>query len=332
MSEFFASYGIFLAKSLTIIGTILITFGGILAMATRNKLKTKEKLDIINLSKHYRKLKDQINGEILDKKELKILTKIEKEKNKVKTNNEKDLIRGRLFVIDFLGDIRASAVENLREAITAILSIANAEDEILVTLESSGGTIHGYGLAASQLQRIRNHGIHLTVAVDKVAASGGYMMACVANKIIAAPFAIIGSIGVIMQLPNFHRLLKKYSVDYEQIMAGTYKRTLSLFGENTQEGRDKMQQEVNEAHQLFQNFIALHRPTVNIENLATGETWYGTKAREIRLIDEILTSDDYLMEASIDRKIFKIVHSTKKSMVEKLSLVLQKNLIETFNY
>ena len=334
MTDFFVTYGIFLAKSLTTVLAILAIFGGIMATVSKGKLRAKEKLEVIDLNEHYQEIKTLMYGEILDKKSLKLFLK--KERKNQKTNaEEKNVGRknsgGNIFAIDFTGDIKASAVENLREAITAVLTIATINDEILINLESPGGTIHCYGLAASQLQRIKERRIPLTVAVDRVAASGGYMMACVADKILAAPFAIIGSIGVIAQLPNFHRFLKKHDVDYEQIMAGEYKRTLSLFGENTDEGREKMQQDVNEAHQLFQNFISAHRATVNIERLATGETWYGIKAQEIGLVDEISTSDDYLLKASENRRIFKVVHSIKKSLGEKLSLSLEQSLARIFN-
>ena len=108
-----------------------------------------------------------------------------------------------------------------------------------------------YGLAASQMQRIRDKKLKLTVCVDKVAASGGYMMAVVADKIIAAPFAVLGSIGVLAQVPNFHRLLKKHDVDFEMLTAGKYKRTLTMFGENTDKGREKFQEDIEDTHVLF---------------------------------------------------------------------------------
>ncbi|OGT07879.1 MAG: hypothetical protein A2V89_01015 [Gammaproteobacteria bacterium RBG_16_37_9] len=157
------------------------------------------------------------------------------------------------------------------------------------------------------------------------------MMACVADRILAAPFAIIGSIGVIAQLPNFHRLLKKHDIDFEQVMAGQYKRTLSLFGENTKEGRSKLQQEVEEAHLLFKDFIIANRPTVDIDLLATGETWYGTKAKEMRLIDDIITSDDYLLAANDKANIFKVKYTIKKSLTERFGISIQKTISRIIN-
>ena len=319
MTEFFYTYGLFLTKALTVVITILLTFGGIIAIATKNKLNSKEKIKVTDLNEKYQEMKEVINNETLEKSELKKIKKQEKQSEK--TNKTK---RDRIFVLNFDGDIKASAVANLREEITAILTVATPRDEVLIKIESPGGMVHGYGLAASQLKRIRDRSIPLIAAVDKVAASGGYMMACVADRILAAPFAILGSIGIIAQLPNFNRLLKKYDIDYEQVMAGQYKRTLSLFGENTKDGRKKMQEEVDEAHTLFKNFVADNRPMVDINTLATGETWYGTRAKEMRLVDEIITSDDYLLAASNKNNIFKIEYIIKKGLAEKIGISIQK--------
>jgi serine protease SohB len=326
MTNFFYTYGLFFAETLTAVIAILLVFTGLIAIATKNKLQSKEKIKVTKLNEKYQEMKEELNNETLEKDELKKLKKQEKQAEKTKAKLEKniDVRRGRIFVLNFDGDIRASAVDNLREEITAILTVATPKDEVLIKIESPGGMVHGYGLAASQLKRIRDRSIPLTAAVDKVAASGGYMMACVADRILAAPFAILGSIGVIAQLPNFNRLLKKHDIDYEQVMAGQYKRTLSLFGENTKDGRQKMQEEVDEAHTLFKNFVAVNRPMVDINTLATGETWYGTRALEMRLVDEIMTSDDYLLAASNKNNIFKIEYIIKKGLVEKLGLSIQK--------
>lgn len=332
MTNFFSTYGLFFAEILTVVIAILITFGGLVAIAGKNKLKSKERIEITNLNQRYQEIKEMMDEETLEKAELKKIRKEEKQaenlqKKQAKNNPE---TKQRIFVLKFDGDIKASAVENLREEITAVLTVATPKDEVLIEIESPGGVVHGYGLAASQLQRIRNRKIPLTVAIDKVAASGGYMMACVADRILAAPFAIIGSIGVIAQLPNFNRLLKKCDIDYEQIMAGQYKRTLSLFGENTAEGRSKMQQEVNETHILFKEFIALNRPTVQIDSLATGETWYGTRAKEMRLVDDIITSDDYLLAANETANIFRIEYIIKKGLIEKFGISIHKTLTRIF--
>lgn len=326
MTSSLQNYWFFLAKSLTLSITILITFMGIALIIAKNKLKSKEKLKITKLNDKYEQMQDMLQIETLEKGDFKKIKKQAKQDRKAKKADKNNATKLRVFVLRFDGDIKASAVDNLREEVTAILTVANKNDEVLVQLDSAGGMVHGYGLAASQLKRIRDNNIFLTVSVDKVAASGGYMMACVADKILAAPFAIIGSIGVIAQLPNFNRFLKKHDVDFEQVIAGQYKRTLTLFGENTDEGRRKMQQEIDETHILFKNFVAQNRPIVPIDRLSTGETWYGTRAKEIQLIDEIITSDDYLLESSKHKNIFRIEYVIKKSIIEKLGSTIQAAL------
>ena len=235
-------------------------------------------------------------------------------------DEEKQTIQPRIFVVDFDGDMQASQVEQLREEVSAILPLATSTDEIVVRVESGGGVVHGYGLAASQLLRVKEAGVRLTVSVDKVAASGGYMMACVADTIIAAPFAIVGSIGVVAQLPNFHRLLKKNDIDFELHTAGEYKRTLTVFGENTDKAREKFQADIDDVHDLFKQFVAENRSTVSIDEVSTGEYWFGQRALEKRLVDRLCTSDSYLMEKSRDHDIVEVRYRARRSWQEKLGL------------
>ncbi len=225
----------------------------------------------------------------------------------------------RIFVLDFEGDIKASEVDLMREEISAVLSFASKEDEIVLRLNSAGGMVHTYGLAASQLERIKSAEIKLTICVDEVAASGGYMMACLADKLIAAPFAIVGSIGVVAQLPNFNRVLKKHGVDYETFTAGEYKRTVTMFGENTEKGKEKFIEEIQDTHLLFKEFVSEARPAVDINTVATGEVWFGKRAIEHQLIDELNTSDDFLMKACQSADVFQVRYEMKKSFGEKLS-------------
>lgn len=235
----------------------------------------------------------------------------------------------RIFVLHFEGDLKASAVDHLREEVTAILTVATPEDEVFVTIDSAGGMIQTYGLAASQLARFRTQAIPLTVAVDKIAASGGYLMACVANQILAAPFSIIGSIGVLAQLPNFHRFLKKHNIDFEQITSGEFKRTLTIFGENTEKGRQKFQQELDEAHQLFKGFIHEYRPALELEKVATGEYWLGTRAKEMGLVDKLITSDDYLLDANAKgQNIYAIRYSCKETLKDKISAMMKMAMMK----
>jgi serine protease SohB len=250
----------------------------------------------------------------------------EKSSNDSTTIKEKSVI----FVLRFDGDVEASAVELLREEITAIISIAKPNDEVVLCLESPGGMVHAYGLAASQLTRIKNANLHLTIIVDQVAASGGYMMACVGNKILAAPFAIIGSIGVVAEIPNFHRLLKHNKVDYEQHTAGEFKRTLTMFSENTDLARTKFKQELEETHELFKHFILENRPELSIDKVATGEHWYGSQALTLGLIDGIMTSDEYIVHAAQEQSVFEINYQVKKSLAERFSFSIQSSIEKAF--
>ena len=229
----------------------------------------------------------------------------------------------RIFVLNFDGDIRASAVSSLCQEVSAILTMAGPGDEVVVRVESGGGVVHGYGLAASQLRRLRDRGIPLTVAVDKIAASGGYMMACVADQIIAAPFAFIGSIGVLLQAPNLRGLLKKHDVEFEQIYAGEHKRTLTLFGENTDKAREKVRQQIEETHNLFKAHVKAQRPGVDIEQVATGEYWLGSRALEMGLVDRLQTSDDYLMDARFDAQILELHYAEKLKLIDRFSSLMR---------
>lgn len=323
MAEFFLEYGLFLAKTVTLVVAFIAVVLVIVAVASKKQPQGKDSIEIKKLNQKYDDMAMAVNSSILPKNAVKKLTKEEKQKHKQKQKSPEEE-RRRIFVLNFHGDIRASAVASLREEITAILMVANEKDEVFVRLESGGGVVHAYGLAASQLMRVRERNIPLTVAVDKVAASGGYMMACVANKIIAAPFSIVGSIGVVAQIPNFHRLLKKHDIDFEQFTAGEFKRTVTMFGENTEEGRIKFRKEVEDIHLLFKDFITQHRPKVDIASVSTGEHWPGIRALENQLVDELKTSDDYLLDNSKDADLFEIKFSTKKSLWEKLGLQMQQ--------
>lgn len=314
---------------------IFIILIGIISIASRGKDKLRGRITIKNLNKKYREVKDALSAEILSKSELKKFHKEQKKADKMKEKSAENQAKKNVFILNFEGDIKASAVTALREEVTAILGIATPRDEVVVKVESAGGMVHAYGLAASQLMRIRQQHIPLTIIVDKIAASGGYMMACIGNKILAAPFAIIGSIGVIVQLPNFHRLLKDKHIDFEQITAGQFKRTLTLFGENTEKGREKMHEEVEDIHRLFKDLIKTNRPALDVQKVATGEHWLGAQALELNLVDELRTSDDYLLKQSQDAELYEIHYHMKKSLAEKISaqarvLMGRRSLEETY--
>lgn len=316
MIEALIEYGLFFAKTATLLIALVIALTAIISLGRRDK--TAERLIVKNMNEKYDTMRELLEYEVLDKKSLKKISKAHKKEIKAKKKEATEKIKHRVFVLNFKGDIRATAVESLREEITALLTIANQEDEVLLRLENPGGTVHEHGLAASQLLRLRQRDIPLVVAVDKVAASGGYLMASTANKIIAAPFAIIGSIGVLAQIPNFHRVLEKHGVDFEQITAGKYKRTITMFGKNTDEDRKKLKQDLEEIHDLFKSSVTAHREELDIEQVATGEHWYGQQALELKLVDELMTSDDYLLEKSKDSNIFEIQYKLKPKLGKRL--------------
>lgn len=330
MMDFLLQYGLFLAKTLTIIVGILIVISALLS------LRLKEKADegnfiITNINDKFEEISQSFQSETLPKAEWKKWQKEQKRLAKEKYKSE-DFSFRRLFIMRFEGDIRASQVKCLREVISAIITIAAPEDEVLLVLESPGGMVHGYGLAASQLNRLREYGLHLTVAIDKCAASGGYMMACVANKILAAPFALVGSIGVVGQLPNFHRLLEKNHIDYELITAGEYKRTLTVFGENTEKGREKFKEEIEQTHALFKEYITMYRPQIDIQQVATGEHWYATTAMQYHLVDEIKTSDDFILSKLASHQLFEVSYKEKQKLSERITqgiaLTLEKSVLK----
>ena len=313
MLEIFLEYGLFLLKVITVLISVIVLISFV---AASKKSNISEGLEIENLNEKYKGLSDSLNKAVMEKGEWK--KKHKSEKAIAKKNKKKKTRKPKAYILDFIGDIKASAVPSLREEITAILDIAKRNDQIVLRLDNHGGVVHEHGLAASQLARIRQKKIHLTVVVDKVAASGGYLMASVANKIYAAPFAILGSIGVIAQLPNFNRLLDNYGVDFEQITAGQYKRNVTMFGKNTDQDREKLKDQLDEIHELFKSSVNEYRPKLDLEKVATGEHWYGSKALELGLIDEIKTSDELLIEMSKKYEIFSVKLKIKKPLKKRL--------------
>ncbi|AIZ32586.1 protease SohB [Pseudomonas parafulva] len=319
--EFLAEYASFLAKTATLVIAILVILSGIANLRGKGRRKPGGQLQVTRLNTFYKDLRERLETGLFEKAELKALrkqqAKAEKQVKKGKANPQE---KGRVYVLDFDGDIKASATESLRNEITALLTLATPQDEVVLRLESGGGLVHSYGLAASQLARIRQAGIPLTVCIDKVAASGGYMMACIGDKIVSAPFAVLGSIGVVAQLPNVNRLLKKHDIDFEVLTAGEYKRTLTVFGENTEKGREKFQEDLDVTHQLFKDFVARYRPQLHIDEVATGEVWLGVAALNRKLVDELSTSDEYLSTRAREANLFHVHFAERKSLQERIGV------------
>jgi len=314
-------YGLFLLKVLTIVVAIVIVIG---VAASAGRKAGHEGLEVESLNKKYKLLANTLRKAVLKKNEQKKEAKEEKKRDKAEAKQASD--RPRSFIINFKGDLKASAVPSLREEVSAVLDVATADDEVIVCLENHGGVVHEHGLAASQLARIRERDIALSVCVDKVAASGGYLMACVASRIYAAPFAILGSIGVLAQIPNFNRLLDSHGVDFEQITAGKYKRTVTMFGENTDEERAKLKEELEDVHTLFKAAVSKYRPDLDLDKVATGEHWYGTTALELGLADEIKTSDELLTELAVDRDLYQLCYRIKQPLQKRLMANIDSTL------
>lgn len=317
MDSFWSAYGLFTAKTLTLLVLIVLAIA-VTARLSRRREAPREHLQIKKLNDKYKAMADALHQAMLPKQGLKHYRRDRKQEEKQSTHAAP---RPRVFVLDFKGDLRASAVRTLREEITAVLTVATPKDEVFVRLESLGGLVMSYGLAASQLARIKHAGVPLVVAVDQVAASGGYLMACVADRILAAPFAIVGSIGVVAEMPNFHGLLKKHDIDYELHTAGEYKRTLTVFGENTEQGRAKLKEDLEATHALFKQFLAAHRPQVDLAAVATGEHWHGVRALDLKLVDDLLVSDDYLSKRAQEADVYAVRYPTRRSLGERLGLV-----------
>jgi len=342
VAEFFASYGLFFLKVLTFLIAILIVIFTVAMLASRGRKPGSEgSIEITNLNETYDAMRESLSFSLLDEQAEKLARKDKKSEDKAERKAQKAAAkkarkqRGdgethvnepgkkRVFVMDFDGDMRATAVENMRREISAILTTATEQDEVVLRLTSGGGTVTGYGLGASQLDRVKAKNVSLTVCIDQVAASGGYMMACVADKLIAAPFAFLGSIGVVAQIPNFHRLLKEFNIDFEVLTAGKFKRTLTVFGENSDEGRDKFLQDIERIHGQFKQHVDHYRPSLNIEEVATGEIWAGQDALDRHLADELGTSDAYLMDQLEEADVLMVKYQKKKSIADRFSIGVQ---------
>ena len=329
--EMLQHIGIFFAEALIIVLAIIAVLLTIASLALKGKGKDAFEIELLHekYEDQTQALKESFLTSAEIKKEHKRLKKDLKKKEKDASDEKKSR---RIFVIEFLhGDIKASASENLKEEVNTVLGVATALDEVVVKVESPGGLVHSYGYAAAQLLRIREAQIPLTICVDQVAASGGYLMACVGHKIIAAPFALIGSIGVVAQVPNFYRLLKKHDVDYKEYTAGDYKRTVSLFGEITEKGELKFKEQLELTHQLFKSFVSRFRPHMDLSKVATGEFWYGENAKTLGLIDDIKTSDEYIVNLAKDHQVVKISFEHKPSLMEKISENISATISKAFS-
>ncbi|MCE2424016.1 MAG: protease SohB [Pseudomonadales bacterium] len=306
----------FLAKTATVVVAFLIVMSAVAGAAAQRSMRPPPlgHIQVVRINELLLDMRRSIEEAAMPRSLVKKQRKQDAKARKKRSGEA----RRRVFVMNFEGDLAASAVDSLRREVSAVLATAGEDDEVVVRVDSAGGMVHGYGLGASQLARVRSSGVKLTVAVDKIAASGGYLMAAVADRILAAPFAVVGSIGVLAQIPNVHRLLKKHDVDVEILTAGRHKRTLDVLGENTEEGREKLREELHDVHALFQDFVGTYRPAVDLDAVSTGEAWYGQRALDRSLVDELATSDEYLMAASAEADVFEVSWVQPKRPIERL--------------
>lgn len=319
--EFISEYGIFVAKLLTAIIFMVIFFATIIGMIVKSRqTEPSSKVKIISMNKNMQDIQRQIQSHILSAKELKALSKKDKKeaKKKNKSGGKNSVKKPVVYVMSFVGDTQASNLKYLTDTISAIISVSKPNQEVVLRLESGGGYVHSYGLAAAQLLRLKEHKMKLTVCVDKVAASGGYLMAAMADKVCAAPFAILGSIGVVGMVPNINKVLQKKDIDIEYHTSGAYKRTLTVVGKNNAQGRKKFQEDLQHTHKLFKDVVKQHRPSLSLPAVATGEVWYGMDAKKRQLIDEITTSDEYLHKIAVRSELYEVSVKAKKKITDRI--------------
>src|SRR5512143_815654 len=320
MNSFASQYALFLAQAATVVLAFVALVAG-LSLLSRRKARRPGQIEVTDVNRQFEAAGDRIEAVRLPKKAHKALMKQRKAEHKARQVQAG--AEPCSYLIDFKGDIRASAFVALREEITAILQVAKAGDDVLLRLESPGGMVNSYGLAAALLLRLRDAKLPLTVMVDTVAASGGYLMAATDDRIVASPFALVGSIGVIAQIPNFHRWLQARNIDWEQFTAGKYKRTVTLFGENTETGRAKLREELEEIHALFRAFVQGRRAQLDMEKVATGEAWLGSKALELGLVHELGTSDEIIRSACQRGRVLHVSFQRKLGLPERLRISAQ---------
>ncbi len=304
----FALRSFWIAAMIALVVVIPIIFGA------RTQKRREEDVKVSSLDERFDLMEAQIRVATDGAKGAKAFLKERKKAAKLHDDSAK-----RVYLVAFKGDPMASGHAAFARKITAALMAARAgKDEIVVTLHSPGGLVSAYGLMAAQMQRVRRAGVELTACVDQVAASGGYMMAVVANRIVAAPFAVVGSIGVVAQVPNVNRLLKKIDVDYEELTAGEHKRPISVLAPITDEGREHFRHKLEETHVAFKDFVRENRPALNVEAVGDGDYWYATDALKLGLIDAISTSDEYLMNQRGKARLFVSDAPEKKTLMKAL--------------
>ena len=313
---FWLDLAAFVIKALVIVAAV----GGLAILIARLARSgdggQDREIAIKSINDRYDAMRDALDAKLLEKKARKALAKARKKEAKTRHGEPAGK---RIYVLNFKGDLRATAVKNLGREIDAVLTVARpGDDEVIVRIDSGGGTVTGYGLAAAEIFRLRARQISVTASVDQVAASGGYMMACAADRIVAAPFAVVGSIGVVASVPNLHKLRQKNAIDYEDITAGEFKRTVSVLGEITPAGRDHFQGKLEAIHDAFKAHVAARRPGADVARIANGDTWLASDALALGLVDEIVAGDELLFRARDSARLYEVKWEARKSPLQNL--------------
>lgn len=200
-----------------------------------------------------------------------------------------------VFVIDYVGSMMASEVVYLTAKIDAIILKSNKDDEVVINITSPGGAVSGYGLVASQIKRLKTAGLKITATVDTVAASGGYMAAVVSDEIIAAPFAMVGSIGVVANVMIYEELLKNIGIQTNVYTSGDSKRTVVPSRVPNAEEEAKLEAQLEEIHSRFKDHVLSFRPDIDEDKVFTGQAFLAADAINFGLVDKIGTSDELLL-------------------------------------
>ncbi|NAW34838.1 protease SohB [Halomonas alimentaria] len=327
MGDWLADFGLFLAQLLSLV--MVVGLAVVVVGKLRGDAGSDSRLKLEELNRGHDARRRRLRLAATEPGGRKRLVKAFRREDKARGKagkGEQGQGRPTVWLLDFHGDIRASGTGRFAEEISAVIAAAKSGDEVVVRLESAGGLVHAYGLAAAELDRLREAGLTTTVCVDKVAASGGYLMACGADSVRAAPLAVLGSIGVVAQVPNVHRLLKRHDIDVEVLTAGRYKRTLTVLGENTEEGREKFLDDLETTHELFKRHVAKRRPALDIEAIATGEVWYGSEALDKGLVDALGTSEAYLVERMREAKVIRVRLEPPRRLAERLGMAVSMGI------
>jgi serine protease SohB len=316
---FWLDIAAFLVKALIIVAAIG-SLAILIARLARSGEAKESEIKIRSLNERYDDMSDAMDGALLDKKERKARLKTRKKEDKAAAKARRGQAPGkRIYVLGFKGDLRATAVKRLGSEIDAVLIAARpGTDEAVIRIESPGGTVTGYGLAAAEILRLREHKVKVVASIDQVAASGGYMMACAADRIVAAPFAVVGSIGVVAPVPNLHRLLQKNEIDFEEMTSGQFKRTVSVLGEITPAGREHFRGKLEDTHEAFKAHVAQCRPEVDMAKVANGDHWLAREALGLALVDEIMTGDELLFRARDSARLYEVSTEPRKTLAQQL--------------